>query len=96
MKRLLLPAEKRLANLRSSLPILINSLSFLASSYEETNKWSSPRWEVLIEGIGECLMAILGGLFDGDVEAAVREVQEQWAGQLRSLGVNVVLEPLTA
>lgn len=90
-KRLCLPVEKRLANLRSALPILINSLSV---SPDSTNKWSSPRWEVLIEGICECFMAVLGGLYDGEVESAVREVQEQWAQQLRSVGVDIALEPL--
>lgn len=85
-RRARLSPDKRLLNIFSTLGVLIRSLS---TPVHETDRWSPPRWEALIEGIGEILMAVLGGLFDGDVEAPVRAVMEKWAGQLRGLGVQV-------
>lgn len=80
---------KRIAALHTSLSILRSSLSSPAS---DTNSWSAPRWEVLVEGIGELLVALLGGWFNGDVEQDVRNVVEEWAGQLRDVGVQVELD----
>ncbi|KAK4058002.1 hypothetical protein OIO90_000741 [Microbotryomycetes sp. JL221] len=87
-----LPAAKRLTNLSQALPRLCSSLATVPS---DTDKWSGPRWEVLIETIGEILTALLGGFFDGGVQDAVDEVTQEWAAQLRRLGVDVVLDSIT-
>lgn len=57
-----------------------------------TNNWSAPRWEVLIEGVGELLIAFLGGWFDGEVEGSVRAVVKEWEQQLKGVGVQVELD----
>lgn len=86
-----LSSTKRLSALHSSLSILHTSLCTPA---RDTNSWSPPRWEVLIEGIGELLIALLGGWFEGDVEKEVRIVVEEWASQLRAVRVDVRLDDI--
>ncbi|ORY80227.1 PIN domain-domain-containing protein [Leucosporidium creatinivorum] len=84
-----LPPSKRVVALHSFLSSLQASLLTPAA---QTNNWSAPRWEVLIEGIGELLIALLGGWFDGEVEGSVRAVVREWEGQLRGVGVQVELD----
>ncbi|KAM0793280.1 hypothetical protein ACM66B_000741 [Microbotryomycetes sp. NB124-2] len=84
------PTEKRLGKLYTSLTGLASSF---ATDPELTNAWSGPRWEVFLESIAETLIALLGGLFQGGVEDVVCAVSEEWAAQLRNLGLDVVLDP---
>lgn len=38
------------------------------------------------------LVALLGGWFEGSVEADVRSVVDEWAAQLRGVGMKVELD----
>lgn len=78
-------ATKRVESLYRSLPSLANTL---ATPVQTTSSWSAPRFEVLLESVGELLCAVLGGLLNGEgVERDVKAVVEGWAGDLRSVGV---------
>ncbi|KPV78295.1 uncharacterized protein RHOBADRAFT_50776 [Rhodotorula graminis WP1] len=81
--------EHQLRELNSSLPILSSTLSVPPDS---TRTWSTPRWEVLLEGVAALLLALLGGAVKGDVRDEVQRIVGEWVEDLARLGIRVEVE----
>ncbi|GAA5946991.1 hypothetical protein JCM3765_002105 [Sporobolomyces pararoseus] len=84
--RPVLPASVALTTLHSSLPSLIATFTLSPSS---TSTWSSIRFEVLLENIGNWLMILLSGILNGNVKTEVERLVRNWEGELRGIGVKV-------
>lgn len=81
----LLPA-KRLQEFHLSL----SSLSVtLGSTGDAAGRWSAPRYEILLEQVAILLTAILGGVYGGEVDLAIKNVIKNWALELVTVGVQV-------
>ncbi|GAA5838349.1 hypothetical protein JCM9279_003216 [Rhodotorula babjevae] len=81
--------DQQLRDLYSSLPILSSTLSVPPDS---TRTWSTPRWEVLLEGVAALLLALLGGALKGDVRDEVKRIVGEWVEDLARLGIRVEVE----
>ncbi|GAA5909196.1 hypothetical protein JCM8208_003407 [Rhodotorula glutinis] len=81
--------DQHLRDLYSSLPILSSTLSVPPDS---TRTWSTPRWEVLLEGVAALLLALLGGAVKGDVRDEVQRIVGEWVEDLARLGIRVEVE----
>ena len=81
--------DQELRELCSSLPILSSTLSVPPDS---TRTWSTPRWEVLLEGVAALLLALLGGALKGDVRDEVERIVGEWVEDLAQLGIRVEVE----
>ncbi|GAA6052654.1 hypothetical protein JCM3770_003913 [Rhodotorula araucariae] len=81
--------SQRLDDLHASLPVLASTL---AVPPQATVAWSAPRWEVLLEGVGALLCAVLGGAVRGDVKGEVGQIVGEWVDDLARLGLRVDIE----
>lgn len=75
-----------LSTLHSALPALVSTFGLPASA---VSKWSSIRFEVLLENVGNWLCVLLSGAFNSNVREVVEPVVKDWEGQLKKIGVNV-------
>ncbi|GAA5898642.1 hypothetical protein JCM5296_005948 [Sporobolomyces johnsonii] len=80
------PLSVRLSDLHRSFDVLTTTF---ASPAESTRTWSAPRFEVLLEGTSRLLVAVLGGLVDGDVDKEVDTLLTSWVADLRRFGIDV-------
>lgn len=78
-----IPAQSRLKELYTS--TLPNLTIMLNSPPTEVSSWSKPRWEILLEGVEELLVVVLGGLVGVDLSEDVREVVKGWSRELTCL-----------
>lgn len=78
-----IPAQARLKELYNSM--LPNLTTMLSTPNTEIANWSKPRWEILLEGVEEVLVVVLGGLVGADLSKDVRGVVEGWIRDLEGL-----------
>lgn len=75
-----------LSNLHSTLPYLISTLSLPSST---TSNWSSIKFEILLEALGNWLMILLSGILGSCVKEDVEGMVRNWEDELKSAGVGV-------
>ncbi|GAA6018111.1 hypothetical protein JCM11491_003321 [Sporobolomyces phaffii] len=83
-----MPASVALSTLHSTLPYLTTSLALAPAS---TLSWSSIRFEVLLESLGNWLVVLLSGILagPGGVRGEVERLVQSWRAELRKVGVEV-------
>lgn len=81
-----LSASIALPTLYSFLPSLIATFSLPPSS---TATWSSIRFEIFLENVGNWLSVLLSGILDSSVKGEVERLVRNWEGDLKGVGVKV-------
>jgi hypothetical protein len=81
-----LSPSKRLRDFHDSLEGLSRSLE---THPEDTKRWSSVRFEVLLESVALLLSAVLGGLLKTSIKKEIRIVTSALAKDLRRVGVDI-------
>ncbi|GAA5876024.1 hypothetical protein JCM16303_006996 [Sporobolomyces ruberrimus] len=87
-----LSPSSALSTLHSTLPYLISTFSLPPSS---TTNWSSIRFEILLEAIGNWLVVLLSGILRSSVKGDLERLVRGWEGDLRGVGIGVERVRLT-